>query len=259
MVVLISILTKESYSEYCNLFKIVWGYLNDVSYDENSVIQNICSLRGYSLETMMPSMLKKIGFVFIDDDLFDESKLIKINEKGSLGLYTKEGKFLLRGRFIFPVKDMLGNIIALIGWYPDEKKYVTTPSKFFSKKNLFFGLEQLKKTGIGKEYILVEGIFDCISVRSMGANCIAMMGISVSNYTEAMYSLFKRLIAIPDNDKEGKKVLLNDKWRLPSNSSYLNILGKYKDIDDVCKDFDMFGTFKDIWKEKERIISLDLN
>jgi DNA primase len=248
-------LTKEEYDDYCSRYKKVWKYLNDVSYEEDSVIQSICDLRGYDLESNMPNMLKEIGFVFIDEDLFDEIKLLKISR--DLGIYTNKNTFLLKGRYIFPVKDMLGNIVALIGWYPDDKKYITTPSKFFKKGCMLFGMEQLEKTGIGKDYILVEGIFDCISVRSLGINCVALMGIKATNYTKVLYTLFKGIVAIPDNDKEGRKVIVNDAWKLPVNGKYFKWVGSLKDIDDMIKYYDMKDILKDIWKEKERVVTLE--
>lgn len=248
-------LTKEEYDDYCSRYKKVWKYLNDVSYEEDSVIQSICDLRGYDLESNMPNMLKEIGFVFIDEDLFDEIKLLKISR--DLGIYTNKNTFLLKGRYIFPVKDMLGNIVALIGWYPDDKKYITTPSKFFKKGCMLFGMEQLEKTGIGKDYILVEGIFDCISVRSLGINCVALMGIKATNYTKVLYTLFKGIVAIPDNDKEGRKVIVNDAWKLPVNGKYFKWVGSLKDIDDMIKYYDMKDILKDIWEEKERVVTLE--
>lgn len=252
------LLTKEEYSNYCSRFKYVWSYLCSVSYEENSIIEKICELRDYSLESNMPSMLKEIGFLYINPDEFQESKLKKVDADGALGLYTNEGNFLLKERFIFPVKDMLGNIIALIGWFPDEKKYITTPSKFFKKQNVLFGMEQLKSTGIGKTYFLVEGIFDSIAVRSLGFNCVALMGISANKYTEVLYTLYKKIIAIPDNDKEGRKVIFNDAWRLPSNGSYVRLKGEIKDIDDLIKYYEVKDTLKDVCNESERIIAINI-
>lgn len=251
------LLTKAEYDDYCNRFKLVWRYLVDTSYEVNSVVGKICELRGYSLESNMPDMLKKIGFVYLDPEVFNQDKLKKLDADRALGLYTSKGNFLLMGRFIFPVKDMLGNVIALIGWFPDDKKYITTPSKLFSKKGLYFGLEQLGETGIGKDYFIVEGIFDSISVRAQGFNCVALMGISVSNYTEVLYSLFKRVVGIPDNDIEGRKVVKEDKWRLPYNSKYLRWNGNLKDIDDMLKYYDMSDIFKEVWNEPENIVTID--
>lgn len=246
-------LSQSEYNDYCSRFKRAWQYLYETSFEVGSVIDEICDLRNYDKEGAMPDMLDTVGFVYSNPEQFNPKVLRSIDD-GSLGLFTEAGNFLLSDRFIFPVKDMLGNIIALIGWLPDEKKYVTTPSKLFSKKSLLFGLEQLKYSGIGKTYFLVEGIFDCISVRSLGLNCVALMGITSSSCTEVLYTLFKRLIAIPDNDTEGRKVLQSDKWHLPSNASYFRWSGRLKDIDDLCKNYEMKDTLSELISNKDRII-----
>lgn len=255
-------LSKEDYKDYCSRFKFVWSYLQSTSHDEFTVLMNICEYRGYNFENMSGA-LKRVGFVFPDRDLFKEDKLKSVGD--DLGLFTKNDNFLLIDRFIFPVRDMLGNIVALIGWFPDEKKYITTPSKLFSKECLFFGMEQLSKTGIGKKYVLVEGIFDSISVRSVGIPCIAQMGIVTSRYKQAMYSLFSSMLVIPDNDKEGRKVISEDRWRIPRNSKYLRWAGKgavgLKDIDDVVKTYDpddVKELLLDAWKEKSQVVTVQL-
>lgn len=256
------LLTQSEYKDYCNKFKYVWSYLQSTSHDEFTVQMNICEYRGYDYERMS-GILSKVGFVFPDREQFNQDKLKSVAK--DLGLFTQKGNFLLIDRFIFPVRDMLGNIIALIGWFPDEKKYITTPSKLFSKECLFFGMEQLSKTNIGKKYVLVEGIFDSLSVRSLGIPCIAQMGIVTSRYKQAMYSLFGSLLAIPDNDSEGRKVISEDKWRLPRNAKYLKWSGKsssrLKDIDDLVKTYDSDDVKElllDAWKEDSRIVNVQL-
>lgn len=250
-------LGQAEYTDYCLRFKNVWQYLYDTSFEVGSVIEEICELRKYDADGQMPAMLNRIGFVYSNPEQFSSERLKRLDD-GSLGLYSDKGEFILKDRFIFPVKDMLGNIIALIGWLPDEKKYITTPSKLFSKKCLLFGLEQLKRTGIGKNYFLVEGIFDCISVRSLGLNCVALMGITATQYTEVLYSLFRRLVAIPDNDKEGRKVVQEDKWHLPNNSSYFRWSGKLKDVDDIISRYDVSKTLSNLFLRKDRIITSEV-
>ena len=252
-------LSKEEYNEYCNRFNLAYRYIQSVSYDSHVVASKICDLRGYSKNGKMINMLMKADFTYLKPELISFDILKKFDANGDLGLFNeKNGSFRLLNRFIFPVRDMVGNIVALIGWFPDEKKYITTPSKLFSKKCLFYGMEQLSMTGIGKNYFIVEGIFDSLSVRSLGYNCVAMMGISVSRYTEVLYSLFKNIVAIPDNDNEGRRVITEDRWRLPSNGKYLRLKGNCKDIDDVLKVYDMSNVFDDVWAVYDKVVTIDL-
>lgn len=239
----------KEYKDYCNKFNAVWKYLNSCSKDFNDIVKEVCEHRLYfNSFDRWSKILKEVGVVYVTKETCDYSKFNK-DEFKDLALFTDEGNFLLNGRYILPVRDMLGNIIALIGWYPDSKKYITTPSKFFSKDCLFFGLEQLSSTGLGKNYFVVEGIFDSLSLRSLGFNSVACMGISVSRVKELLYGLFGKVVSIPDNDTQGRKVVKNDLWNLPRNGSYFKWVGKLefeegaeainiKDIDRFCSLFE---------------------
>jgi len=248
-------LTREEYIDYCTRFKKVVSFLKVNSKPADVVAREICNKRKYMPERMT-SILVEAGFMFIEDSSCYE----KLRSAGDdLALFSSNGTFLLEGRYIFPVYDMLGNPVALIGWFPDEKKYITTPSKLFSKSCLFYGMEQLSRTGIGKDYVLVEGIFDCLSVRSIGLPCVAQMGIDSSRYKRSMYSLFKSFVAIPDKDSEGRKVINSDKWKLPSSSKYFKWSGdKSKDIDILCNSYeeeDIRDLLLEVFSDSDRVVN----
>lgn len=261
----------KEYKDYCNKFNAVWKYLVSCSKDLNDIVDDVCKYRLYfNVQDRWTRLFKEIGIAYVSKDTCDYSKFSG-DEFKDLALFSKEGNFLLNERYIIPVRDMLGNIIALIGWYPDSKKYITTPSKFFSKDCLFFGLEQIGKTGLGKDYILVEGIFDSLSLRALGFNAVACMGISSSRVKGTMYGLFRKIIAIPDNDTQGRRVIKNDSWGIPRNSSYLKWVGKLdidgensleiKDIDKFCSLFeeeDIRGMLQSAFSKNDRIIKISI-
>lgn len=251
-------LSQSDYEAYCKGFKSIENYLRKYSRDTDRVVSEICGARGYYPERM-GDILRSAGFFFVEDTTCFE-KLKKVRNVKDYGIFSEKGNFILEGRYIFPVRDMLGNTIALIGWFPDEKKYVTTPSKFFSKQCLFYGMEQIGKTGLGKHYYLVEGIFDCLSVRSLGLPCVAQMGITTSRYKQVMYSMFSSLTAIPDNDAEGREVIAYDKWKLPTNSRYFRWLGdNSKDIDKICNGYeaeDVIELLEGVRKERGKVITI---
>lgn len=259
-------LSKEEYDSYCSRFKKAWGFLKKYSIPQPQVIEEVCELRTtggrvYEVERMR-DILETAEFIYLNEDKCDIEKLKVLGD--DLALFSHKGNFLLSGRYIFPVKDMIGNVVALIGWYPDEKKYVTTPSRLFSKNCMFYGLEQLGNRGkIGGKYFLVEGIFDSLSIRSLGYNAIAQMGISDSKYKQLMYSLFGRIIAIPDADRQGREVIQKNKWNIPSNASYFKWSGIpwAKDIDDIVNGFeydDVKEMLGELWNDKSRIITLNM-
>lgn len=262
----------SEYKEYCNKFNAVWKYIKSCSKDLNTIVDEICQLRLYfNAEKRWHNILSEVGVAYVTKETCDYDKL-KDEKFKDLALFSEEGNFLLNERYILPVRDMLGNIIALIGWYPDRKKYITTPSKFFSKDCLFFGLEQISETGLGKDYFVVEGIFDSLHIRAMGYNAVACMGITTSRVKKLLYGLFRRVVAIPDNDTQGRRVLKTDAWGIPRNSSYLKWTGKLefetdtesidiKDIDRLCSLFEE-DSIKELLDSciisNERVIKIDI-
>lgn len=241
---------RANYSEYAENFNIVWKYLvaNSKSSDELAV--EICEKRKYyGGEERWKKLFKEVGIAFVNSETCDLDRL-KIDRFKDMALFSDKGNFIIENRYIIPIRDMIGNIVALVGWYPDEKRYITTPSRYFSKSKLFFGLEQISKTGLNANYFLVEGIFDTLSLRSLGFNAIGQMGIEAGRYKEVLYGLFNRIVAIPDCDKRGLEVIKTNKWGIPVNASYLRWVGetdisndeenkvKVKDIDYLIKIFE---------------------
>lgn len=246
-------LSQQEYKEYCSKFRSVESYLRKYSAPLDVVAYNVCKLRGYYTERMS-GILQKAGFMFIEDN----SVYSALSGVGNdIGLF-KNGEFLLQNRFIFPVRDMLGNTIAFIGWFPDDKKYITTPSKLFSKSCLFYGMEQLLDTGLGGKYFIVEGIFDTLSLRSIGVNALGMMGITSGRVKEGLYCLMSNIAACPDNDAQGKDVVENDKWHLPTYGRYFKWIGDdSKDIDELVNSYEATDIKEFLMKaflSKERVV-----
>lgn len=237
-------LDLKDFEQVSKDMKIAWNYF--LSLEEGNTYEELCSLRFYQ-DPAMVAVLKEVGFVKLPETVSLE-ELKQLPSYSSLGLETKTGRCLLEGRFVFPVKDMLGNILALIGWFPDEKKYITTPSKYFSRSNLFFGLEQLT-TSASKDVVFVcEGIFDSLSLRSLGYSAYATMGVELSRQKKLLYPLLgKRIVGVSDRDRVGNSVRESDRW---SCWKYLTWVGEYevededvenikiKDVDDLVKLYD---------------------
>lgn len=235
---------------YFNDMERVWRYLQKIG-DSEKALSFLCEQRGYEIEEVR-STFKDAGMIWIDKDVVDMTLLQKLEMYEHMGLERKKrvggteertGKFLLEDRVVFPVRSVTGKIFAFIGWYPDVKKYITTPSALFSKNSLFYGMEQLGSSGSRPNLLLVEGIFDSLALRSVGVEntiVLATMGSNVQGLKRELYRLFNRIIAIPDRDSTGRKVVKNDGWSLPTGASYLRLkvgreLDGVKDIDDVVR------------------------
>lgn len=259
----------NDFSKLAKDFQISWNYFKGISNEEDTYSE-LCSLRFYQ-DPKMLEVLKDVGFCKLPETV-DLEPLKKLSSYSSLGLETKTGRCLLGGRFVFPVRDMLGNILALIGWYPDEKKYITTPSKYFNRSCLFFGLEQLKDGSKDDIVFVCEGIFDSLSLRSMGYKAFATMGVELSRQKKMLYPILgKRVVGISDRDKVGNSVRDYDRW---SCWKYLTWVGEYevdsedidnikiKDVDDLVKLFEP-DTIREIFDEElknnpSKVVKLEL-
>ncbi|MGF2715651.1 toprim domain-containing protein [Bacillus cereus] len=173
-----------------------------------------------------------------------------------MGCFSENGHFILEGRYLIPVYSPNGKLITLIGWYNDYKKYITLPTKFFSKKVDWFNIEsaiELSFNAYDGLVFVVEGIFDAYSLRAIGLPVIATMGADVSRSKGELLKIFKKVVAIPDNDKTGKKAITDRyrSWHIPLNGTFLDLRGsvnfgegrvyKIKDVDQLVSWFDAEG------------------
>lgn len=169
-----------------------------------------------------------------------------------MGCFSENGYFILEGRYLIPVYSPHGKLITIIGWFNDYKKYITLPTKFFSKKVDWFNIEnalQLSFNAYDGLVFVVEGIFDAYSLRAIGLPAIATMGADVSKSKGELLKIFKKVVAIPDNDKTGKRAITDrfKSWSLPHNSTFIDLRGmvdfgegnkyKVKDIDQLVSWF----------------------
>ena len=148
------------------------------------------------------------SFKDIDDKLLIEVGLRKQNEKGNI--YD-----LFRNRLMFPIFDVLGNVIAFSARTLDDEiqpKYVNSPeSAIYKKSKVFFGFYQSKDT-VRKTHsmILVEGNMDMVSMFKNGfTNTVALCGTA---FTEDHAQIMKRnadkINILFDGDAAGQKAAI---------------------------------------------------
>lgn len=247
------------YRQYCQelteIYEIMKENFSPTSYED------LCRDRGYPLEeSAQYDLFKAMNIGYFEADDFEVFK--KYSEE--LGLFSKKGNFLLNGRYIIPVYDIAGNLVSLIGYYPDLKKYITLSTPFFSKMCLFFNFRQAYELS-WKEYngflIVVEGIFDCLSLRALGLPCVATMGANVSKIKGEQLKLFRNVLGIPDDDTTGRKSLnrySRTGWKVPDNTVMLKFTGGFIDFGGTylhCKDMDNFATWFEADDVREILLS----
>jgi DNA primase len=245
----------RGYVEELNkVYNTMKGYFSPTSFED------LCRDRGYPIgESCQYDLIKSMNIGFFetnDNDIFKDYST-------ELGLYSQKGSLLLNGRYIIPVESVSGDLVSLIGYYPDIKKYITLSTPFFSKECMFFNFKQAYELSY-KEFdgfvIVVEGIFDCLSLRAVGLPCIATMGASVSRTKGELLKLFKFVLGIPDDDATGRKSLNRydrSGWKVPTNTVMLKFSGGNVSIGGQlihCKDMDNFVTWYEAEDVKETLL-----
>lgn len=225
----------KEYGLYVKSMTDAWEALKgEGRISESKVIDGLFTSRGYSSDRV--GLRRILGEV----DLGYVLPQIKIRpEWKDLGLLDNNGRLLLASRYVVPIRDFMGGIIALVGWWDDTRKYITCGSeKWFSKSNCMFGMEQAKDGWQDGGLYICEGIFDTLAMRSCGLRAVGCMGIDMTPVKRAMVDVLSggsRILAIPDQDKAGNKVVWSDQWGIEGYGGYLrwdrNIFGK--DIDDL--------------------------
>jgi DNA primase len=139
-------------------------------------------------------------------ELVEEAGLIIPRSSG--GFYDR-----FRGRLIFPIEDIGGNVVAFGGRIigDGEPKYLNSPeSPIYVKGKILYGLDKTKDDIRKKDYaILVEGYLDLLSLRSSGIfNVVATLGTAVTREHVSLIRRYTRnLVVIFDPDEGGKNAL----------------------------------------------------
>ncbi len=138
---------------------------------------------------------------YSERDLVDAG-LAKRGKRG--GVYDA-----FRGRLMFPVIDMRGNVVAFSGRVLGDggPKYLnSSDTPVFSKSHNLFGLNLAKKSKSGY-IILVEGNIDVVSLHQAGFDCaVASLGTSLTSEQANLLSrVTKQVVICYDADAAGKK------------------------------------------------------
>ncbi|MCK4980523.1 MAG: toprim domain-containing protein, partial [Candidatus Delongbacteria bacterium] len=223
--------------------------LNEIK-NENSSFAKYIEKRGLSEEDCKlfklgyapdnwHSLKESSKFKDIDDNLLIEVGLRKQNEKGNI--YD-----LFRNRLMFPVFDVLGNVIAFSARTLDDDvqpKYVNSPeSSIYKKSKVFYGFYQSKDT-IRKSHsiILVEGNMDMISMfKNEFTNTVALCGTAFTeDHAQTMKRNADKITILFDGDEAGKKAAIKASEMLLSKGvdNLITLLPSDEDPDTFAEKF----------------------
>jgi DNA primase len=136
-------------------------------------------------------------------------------EQAGLVIAGKEDSYYdrFRGRLIFPIENVFGEIVAFGGRIlgEGEPKYLNSPeSPVYIKGRNLYGLnktkEEIRKKGFA---LIVEGYFDLISLWNAGVgNVVASLGTALTReHLELLRRYTVDVVALFDPDEAGRKAL----------------------------------------------------
>lgn len=224
---------RQYLTEYAEYVKVI----QELSWQQHQdKMLELVERRGIPMET-----LKEHGIFYIHS--YQELMVPQFIEKlEKFGLINELNNMpIFHERWIIPIKDFDGNIINLVGYSPDvDNRYLYGNAKYYDRKNDMFGMENYKTAYELGWAVYVEGITDCLALRSLGyKNVFASCGTMSSDIKMRHLNQLKHgIIFITDRDKAGQNTLKH--WRT-NCCVYLaiNIETRFKDIDDyINKDYD---------------------
>jgi len=177
-------------------------YLNDRGID-HTVVRKFGI--GYSYD----------GWNFLKNYLTGKKVPLNSAEKAGLIISNKKGQLYdrFRGRIIFPIEDMSGNVVGFGGRIigKGEPKYMNSPeSPVYVKRKTLYGLYH-SRSDIQKknEAIIVEGYFDFLSLWAAGiTNVVATLGTALTKeHVGLIRRLTKNMAIVFDPDEAGRSAV----------------------------------------------------
>lgn len=151
----------------------------------------------------------------LTDHISGSGLSLKMAEQAGLVIAGKEDSYYdrFRGRLIFPIENVFGEIVAFGGRIlgEGEPKYLNSPeSPVYIKGRNLYGLnktkEEIRKKGFA---LIVEGYFDLISLWNAGVgNVVASLGTALTReHLELLRRYTIDVVALFDPDEAGRKAL----------------------------------------------------
>lgn len=183
----------------------------------------------------------------VTEEVLINSGLAIKNDKGNI--YDR-----FRGRVMFPIRNIQGNVIAYGGRVIDDSdgvKYINSPETLvFQKNNILYGLyeyreyKKQKPENLSQSLVVVEGYMDVVGLAQYGFyGAVATLGTAFSqNHAKILFRETNSVILCFDGDLAGQKAALRTiKIVLPilDGNKKLKILTliEDKDPDDFIKTY----------------------
>ncbi len=222
---------------------------------ENKTAQKYCVDRGIDVKT-----IKKFGVGFAPD-AWSALREHLIAQGVSEELLLKAGLVLqnntrnstydrFRNRLMFPIFDVLGNVIAFGGRVLDDSmpKYLNSPeTALYTKGNHLYALNFARKSE-SKRVFIVEGYMDCIALHQRGITyAVASLGTALTdNQAKLLKKYFDEVIISYDADTAGQNATIRGMEILQKHGFRVKVLElpKGDDPDDFIRKYGRDKFFK---------------
>jgi len=147
--------------------------------------------------------IKKYGLGF--------NKIIRVPEEDSpdhnrfMAECDKGRKY--ENRIVFPLRDMLGNVVGLVGRSIEVKDYKIWATNVAKESGFFFGLDvALPHVYTENKVFTVEGTFDSVAFAKVFPNTIGTLTSGMNELQYALLNLFcDTIITVFDSDGPGQR------------------------------------------------------
>lgn len=137
-------------------------------------------------------------------------------EESNIGAY-RDGLCNYVGEMIAPIKNVMGNIVGFVGFDPmiyadvhsgegTGNYYIYHMMRGYKKSNYLYYPGKSFEDCMHTHLLLVDGVFDAISLTREGFNAGALMGSTVSKVHRAIFDIVDNVYLCMDNDDAGTKL-----------------------------------------------------
>lgn len=212
------------------LNKIVEHFKNQPFYEEQ-----VTFFAGEGWRRLNPETLKNCDS-FMVPDYYPHDAMPEELRHESLG-FCKNGRIIFSGRFVYPIKDIKGDVAGFVGYDKfEEPKYLDSRNYGYkAKMSMLAGMEIMPEIYNSKEPVFVtEGYVCKLWLTEQSLFSLSTLGAYISPYE---YTILRRLgdrvVLINDNDATGTKAARISRRALPKAKVVQPKLAK--DIDDMRK------------------------
>lgn len=205
-------------------------YFQSLDYWRDAIEEAYVRERKLKFET---AVAHDVFFVKEDTPIIDLEERFRVDSLG----FVKYNRIVQEGRLVYPVKDVRGNVMGLVGWDPFvQPKYLDSKNfGYKAKSTTLFGMERLPEYYTSKQSVfLLEGSVDCMYLRENEFQALSSLGSYLNKYAiEILRRFGDRLFVIPDMDEAGNSYVRQVKYCLPK--AHVIQCTKGKDVDGFRK------------------------